>query len=549
MIGNAFTDILINRKTNYFEEEKIMNREKISQEIQRFGRSLLLPIAIMAPVGMVLGLTGAFVQPYMVERVAFLQNDTLQMILVGLRDIADVIFGNIPILFAMGVAYGMTRNDKGIAVFTSIVSYLMLHGTINAYLSATGTLADPEVMAEVGQGMILGIQTLRIDVLGGIIAGLIASYSADRFYRTELPLAFAFFAGTKFVPIIASVFTIVAGLIIPVIWKYFIIGLTSMSGIILSKFGPPLSIAINRLLIPFGLHHVWTAFIRFTPAGGVYMIGGEEFVGILNALNEVLFNHGPGTEAWDLMPELTRFMAQNQMLLTLFMIPAVGLAMYHTAYDENKKAVKGIIFTLVLTPFLGNITEPMEFSFLFISPLLYGIYILLVSVGSFFLATLGTAVGYIRGTIFDFAIFGLLYEDTKWYNLLIVGIPLAVATYFIFRYLIVKWDVKTPGREGDSSKHGELLANREYDKIAAIVIEGLGGADNIINVENCVTRLRIDLKDTSKADKEVLEKSGTTGLFFPAKNHIHVVFGPQVEFVRHAVDDALKERGNPEAVE
>lgn len=526
-----------------------MNRQKISQEVQRFGRSLLLPIAIMAPMGMILGVTGAFVQPYMIERIAFLQNDTLQMILVGLRDIADVIFSNIPILFAMGVAYGMTRNDKGIAVFSSIVSYLILHGTINAVLSATGNLADPEVMTQVGQGMVLGIQTLRIDVLGGIIAGLIATYSADRFYRTELPLAFAFFSGTKIVPIISSAFTIIAGLIIPLFWQYFITALTSMSGIILSRFGPPLSIAINRLLIPFGLHHVWTAFIRFTPAGGVYMIGGEEYTGVLNALNEVLFNHGPGTEAWELMPDLTRFMAQNQMLLTLFMIPAVGLAMYHTAYDENKKAVRGIILTLVITPFLGNITEPMEFSFLFIAPMLYLVYIVLVAVGSFFLASLGTAVGYIRGTIFDFAIFGLLYEDTRWYNLFIVGIPLALITYFSFRYLIVKWDVKTPGREGDASKHSELLANREYDKVADLVVRGLGGVQNITSVENCVTRLRVDLKSTDAIDKETLERSGTTGLFFPAKNHIHVVFGPQVEFVRHAVDDIVKNGGSSEPVD
>lgn len=517
-----------------------MNREKISQEIQRFGRSLLLPIAIMAPIGMILGITGAFVQPYMVERIGFLQNDILQAILLSLRDIADVVFSNIPILFAMGVAYGMTRNDKGIAVFSSIVSYLVLHGTINAYLTATGSLADEEIMTEVGQGMVLGIQSLNIDVLGGIIAGLIASIAADRFYRQELPLVFAFFAGTKFVPIITSVFTVIAGLIIPIIWQYFIAGLMSISGIILSTFGPPLSIAINRLLIPFGLHHVWTALIRFTPAGGVYLIEGEEYVGILNALNEVLFNQGPGTEAWGLMPELTRFMAQNQMLLTLFMIPAVGLAMYHTAYEGNKKAVRGIILTLVLTPFLGNITEPMEFSFLFIAPLLYGVYILLVAVGSFFLAALGTAVGYIRGTIFDFAIFGLLYEDTRWYNLFIVGIPLAIGTYFIFKYLIVRWDVKTPGREGEATEHNELLENREYDKIADLVIQGVGGFENITSVENCVTRLRIDLKDAKEVDKETLEKSGTTGLFFPMKNHIHVVFGPQVEFVRHAVDDALK---------
>lgn len=517
-----------------------MNRQKISQSVQRFGRSLLLPIAVMAPVGMVLGLTGALVQPYMVERIGFLQNETLQTILVSLRTIADVIFGNIPILFAMGVAYGISRKEKGISVFSSIISYLILHGTINAVLTATGNLAEADAMAQAGQGMVLGIQSIRIDVLGGIISGLIAAWATDKFYRTELPLAFAFFSGIKFVPIITIVFTMLVGLVLPFIWNFVTAGLLSLSGIILSIAGPPISIIINRLLIPFGLHHVWTSIIRFTPAGGTYMIGGEEFTGVLNALNEVLFNHGPGTEAWELMPDLTRFMAQNQMLLTLFMIPAVGLAMYRTAYAENRKYVKGIIITLVLTPFLGNITEPIEFSFLFIAPLLYLVYILLAAIGSFALAAMGTAVGYIRGTIFDFAIFGLLYEDTRWYNLFIVGIPLAIATYFSFKYLIERWDVKTPGREEDAAEHSDLLQNKEYDKIAELVIEGLGGSQNIQSVENCVTRLRIDLGSAKDIDQDVLKKSGTSGIFFPAKNHIHLVFGPSVEFVRHAVTDRLK---------
>lgn len=517
-----------------------MNRQKISQEVQRFGRSLLLPIAVMAPMGMILGLTGAFIQPYMIERVPLLQNDILQTILVSMRDISNIIFSNIPILFAMGVAYGMSRKEKGIAVFSAVVSFLILHITINVYLKVSGQLADPSEMSTVGQGMVLGIQTLQIDVLGGIIAGLIASYSADKYYRTQLPLAFAFFSGIKFVPIVVIFFTVIVGLILPFFWGFLTQILYAISGVLLSSiFGPAIAIGVNRLLIPFGLHHVWTSLFRFTPAGGVYTIEGVEYVGVLNALNEVLFNQGPGTPAWELMPDLTKFMAQNQMLLTLFMIPAIGLAMYRTAYPGNKKIVKGIILTLVLTPFLGNITEPIEFSFLFIAPKLYLVYILLAMTGSTLLALLGTAVGYIRGTIFDFAIFGLLYEDTRWYNLLIVGIPLAIATYFIFKYLIEKWDVKTPGREDESVQNSELLQNRQYDKVAEIVVEGLGGLDNIINVENCVTRLRVDLKDVNKVDRERLKQSGTSGMFFPSKNHIHVVFGPNVEFVRHAVDDLI----------
>lgn len=515
-------------------------KKKASEKIQRFGRSLLLPIAVMAPVGMVLGLTGALVQGYMIERVPFLGNQTLQTILLGLRSIAGVIFGNIPILFAMGVAYGVSKKEKGIAVFSSIISYLILNGTINVWLEATGNLAAPEEMAQFGQGVILGIQTLRIDVLGGIISGLLAAFMTDRYHEKELPIAFAFFSGKKFVPIVTIGASIVIGLIIPFFWQYITKALISMSSIILSgPIGVFINIMMVRLLIPFGLHHVWSAMLRFTAAGGTYMIAGEKFVGVLPALNKILFELGPSHEAWDMVPDLTRFMAQNQMLVTLFMIPAIGLAMYRSSYAKNKPFVKGIIITMVLTPFLGNITEPMEFSFLFIAPLLYVWYVFLAASGSVILALLGTAVGYIRGTIFDFAIFGLLYENTKWYNLFIVGIPLALITYFSFKWAIKKFNIATPGREEDMS-HSTLLQEKRYDEVAKIVVEALGGKENIVSVENCVTRLRIDLNDMHIVDKEKLKESGTSGVFFPGKNHIHIVFGPNVEFVKNAVDRELR---------
>lgn len=517
------------------------NGKKMSEQIQRFGRSLLLPIAVMAPVGMVLGLTGALVQSYMIERVPFLGNPTLKLILTSLRSIAGVIFSNIPVLFAMGVAYGVAKKEKGIAVFSSIISYLILNATINIWLNATGNLAPADQMAQMGQGMVLGIQTLRLDVLGGIISGLIGAKMTDRFYQLELPIAFAFFSGKKSVPIVSIGVTMIVGLIIPFFWNLITKALISISSIILrGPFGVFFNIVMNRLLIPFGLHHVWNALLRFTPAGGTYIIDGESHVGVLSALNKILFELGPSHEAWDMLPELTRFMAQNQMLVTLFVIPAVGLAMYKTAYAKNRPFVKGIIITMVLTPFLGNVTEPMEFSFLFIAPLLYILYVVLIASGAAVLYLLKTGVGYIRGTIFDFAIFGLMYENTRWYNLLIVGIPLFIITYFLFTWAIKKWNIPTPGREEDDIVYNSLLQEKKYDEVARIVIGAIGGKDNILHVENCVTRLRIDLKSMKMVEKEKLMESGTSGVFFPIKNHIHIVFGPNVEFVKNAVDRQLE---------
>ncbi|WP_125702588.1 PTS transporter subunit EIIC [Lacticaseibacillus daqingensis] len=517
-----------------------MKKKNIGDSIQRFGRTLLLPIGVLAPVGMILGISGALVQPYMMERFAFLANPNLNAILISIRSIASVVFDNIPLLFAMGVAYGMSKRDKGIAVFASTVGYLTLIVTMNVWLTLTGHMADPEVMTQLGQISVLGIQTMNVSAAGGIITGLIAAWATDKFYNLELPTAFAFFSGKKSVPIITIGLMILIGGTIPFIWQAFVFLLSKMSVIILSAVGPFFTAAGERLFIPFGLHHVWNAMFRFTEAGGSYVIGGKTFVGVIPALNEVLFNQGPTSQYWSLMPSLTRFMAQQQMLVTLFMFPAIALAMYRSAREENKKEVKSMLVTMVLTAMLGNVTEPLEFTFVFIAPLLYVVYACLVGIGAVLLSFAGVAIGYIRGTIFDFGIFGLLYEKTNWIFLVLIGLGMAAVTYFVFRWAIVKFNIKTPGREESQNLDSTLLKEKRYPEIAKLVVEGLGGKDNIVNVDNCITRLRIDLSDVRKVDKSILEMSGTSGFFFPADKHIHIVFGPQVEFVRNAVDDEIR---------
>lgn len=512
--------------------------------IQTFGRSLLLPIALLAPIGMVMGICSAMGQSYMIEKFPFLGNEILKLVLSSLQTITSIVFNNIPLLFAMGVAQGMAKNEKGIAVFSSAVGYLTLNVVMSVYLKATGTMADAAVAAQVGQGTVLGIQTLKIEALGGLISGLVAAKVADRFYRLELPLAFAFFGGKKSIPIITFVCMIPIGLVIPVIWNVLTSFLISISFIFTAPYvGNAVYYTLNRALIPFGLHHVLASLVRFTEAGGTYMINGTEYVGILNATNEILFNLGPTSEYWkQLMPTLTSYLGGAQMLTTLFRVPAIGLAMYHTSFLKNRKIAKGVILTCCLTAFLGNITEPLEFSFLFISPPLFILYCVMCGIGAIPYQMLNICIGYIRGTIFDFGIFGLLYEDTQWIGLVILGIINFVVFYFVFKWFIVKFNLETPGREAFEIEESAstLLKEKNWPAIAAIVIEGLGGKENIVNVENCISRLRVDLKDPNKMDQVKIKDSGCAGIFFPSANHIHVVFGPHVEFVRHAVDDSLK---------
>lgn len=512
--------------------------------IQTFGRSLLLPIALLAPIGMIMGITNAFTQSYMVSRLPFLANPALQMVFNSLRSITSVIFNNIPLLFAMGVANGVAKKEKGLAVFAAVVSYLTLNISMNVYLTVSGTMAEPALASQFGQGAVLGINTLKIESLGGIISGLIAAKVCDRFYRVEFPLAFAFFGGKKSVPIISFLVTVPVGLIIPIFWNFFTQFLISISWIFMNDFfGAGAYYALNRALIPFGLHHVLSSIVRFSEAGGKYLINGTEYVGILNALNEVLFNLGPESPYWaELMPTLTRYMAAPQMLTTLFRFPAIGLAMYHTSFPRNKKIASAVIITCVMTAFLGNITEPLEFSFLFIAPQLFLVYLILSFIFTIPLGFMNVAIGYIRGTIFDFGIFGLMYDNTNWIQLVILGIINFVVFYFAFVYFIRRWNLETPGREEFELQESSsrLLKERNYPEMARITLEGLGGAGNVLKVENCISRLRVDLVDPKIVNQEKIREAGCTGIFFPSEKHIHVVFGPHVEFVKNEVDDLMK---------
>ncbi|MDF1487214.1 PTS transporter subunit EIIC [Tessaracoccus caeni] len=517
-------------------------KTRFKKGIQTFGRSLLLPIAVLAPVGMIMGLANALTQEYLTEKVPWLGNAIFQEVLTSLGTISQVVFDNIPLLFAMGVAYGMNKRDKGIAVFASVIGYLTMQVAMRVYLIVTGTLVDdPDLMRAAGQGLVLGIHTVRVEAAGGIIAGLLAAYACDKWYTKELPLAFAFFGGKKFVAIATFVLMIPIGFLVPIVWGGFTAVLVFISPIFMNDyFGVGLYWTAHRLCIPFGLHHVLASVVRFTEAGGTYMINGQPFVGILPAANEVLFNQGPGSQAWDEHgPKLFSYLASGQMLTTLFRIPAMGLAFYHTAFKENKKVAKAAILTVVLTAFLGNITEPIEFSFLFIAPMLFIAYAVMCGIMALPLQFLDVTIGYIRGTIFDFGIFGLLYDDTNWWQLVLLGLANSVVFYFFFRFAISKWKFETLGREkamGDRT----LLLEKRYDELAVLVIQGLGGKENIKNVDNCVSRLRVDLVSNEAVDRDILKDTGTSGIFFPQEGHIHIVFGPYVEFVRNAVDDAMK---------
>lgn len=513
--------------------------KKFNMHLQGFGRTLLLPIGVIAPIGLVLGISNALSQSYMIDLIPILGNPVINGFLVSIKNISQVIFNNMPLLFAMGVAYGLSRKEKGIAVFAAVISYLILNMTMNQYLVLTDSLKDTEVMEQFSQTMVLGIQTVRVDVLGGMLMGGIAAWATDNFYDKELPTALAFFSGKKLPPMITIAIAVLLGFVLPSIWGFVTSILTNL-GFIFSKqiFGTFTFWTVNRLLIPFGLHHVFDSLIRYTEMGGVYDICGQTYIGVLNSLNAGLFDPNCASQVSPReIASLTRFMAQGQMVNTLFLIPTTGLAMYHEVKPKNKKYAVGIIMTSVLAAFLGNVTEPMEFTFMFISPFLYVFHALIIGVGGVLLALLGTAVGYIRGTVFDFFIFGVMVHGSRWYNILLVGIPLGIVNYFVFRFAIRKWNLITPGREAS-----ERIDLKDVDRsmLAQNIIEALGGRENINYVNNCVTRLRVDINNKTLISKDKLDKTGAAGIFFPTSKHVQIVYGPQVEFIKNEIDKEMR---------
>ncbi len=472
----------------------------------------------------------------------------LNSLLIIMSKVGSAIFDNLPLIFAVGVAIGMAKREKEVSALSAVIAFFVMNVSINAMLVITGQiLSDGTISPDIMEGTIssiVGINTLQMGVFGGIIVGLGVSALHNKFYRIELPSALSFFGGTRFIPIISTIVYTIVGIILFFTWPIVQNGIYAL-GSLVTESGYAGTFAfgiIKRGLIPFGLHHVLSSTVRFTEVGGTYLINGTEYVGILNALNEVLFNLGPSSPYWsELMPKLTGYLAVPQMVTTLFRFPAIGLAMYHTSFPKNKKIASAVILTCVMTAFLGNITEPLEFSFLFIAPQLFAVYLVLSFLFTIPISFLNISIGYIRGTIFDFGIFGLMYENTNWIQLVILGIINFVVFYFAFKYFIKRWNLETPGRESFDlvESSSELLKSRNYPEMARITVEGLGGRANIKHIENCISRLRVDLEDPGLVNQEKIREAGCSGIFFPSEKHIHVVFGPHVEFVKNEVDDLL----------
>ena len=520
--------------------------------LQRVGRSFMFPIALLPVAGLLLGLGASFTNQTTIEtyNLTWLLGDGtfLHGLLSIMSETGNIIFANLPLIFAMGVALGMANQEKGAAALSAAISYFVMLQTISTLLGLSGRLEEGD-MLEGTVANVLGIQTLEMGVFGGIITGLGVAWLHNRFYKIKLPDVISFFGGVRFIPIISSLAYILVGVIMYFAWPVIQRGIYALGGLVLNSgyFGTLIYGIIERALIPFGLHHVFYIPFWQTGLGGTAIIDGAAVAGAQNIFFAELAS--PGTSHFSV--SATRFMT-GKFPFMIFGLPGAALAMYQCAKDNKKKAVGGLLLSAALTSMITGITEPLEFTFLFVAPLLYAIHCVLAGISFMLMHILDVTIGMtFSGGIIDFILFGVMQgqDKTHWLYLIPVGIAYFFVYWLLFKFMIRKFNYITPGREADSEE-SKLYTRKDYNAAksgdkgvgsdtAALIIAGLGGKDNIITLDSCATRLRVSVKDGNMIDEGLLRQSGAAGVI-KRGGGVQVIYGPRVTVIKSEVEQQLE---------
>ncbi len=528
-------------------------KDKIFGVLQRVGRSFMLPIALLPVAGLLLGIGSSFTNPTTLETYGLTniikEGGLLYTILDIMSKTGSVVFDNLALLFAMGVAIGMAKKEKEVAALSGAISYLIMNAAISTLIAASGGV---ESMAANSTTTSLGITTLQMGVFGGIIVGLGVAALHNRFYKIQLPQVLSFFGGTRFVPIICSLVYLVVGVLMFYIWPVVQSGIAQLGQLVLESgyAGTWIYGIIERALIPFGLHHVFYMPFWQTELGGSMLIDGVTIQGAQNIFFAELASKS--TEQFSV--SATRFMS-GKFPFMIFGLPAAAYAMYRAARAEKKKIVGGLLLSAALTSFLTGITEPIEFTFLFVAPVMYVVHCILAGLSYMLMHILNVGVGMtFSGGVIDLTLFGILQgnEKTNWIYVVIVGLVYAVIYYFVFYYLITKFNFKTPGREADDEEtklytRKDVDARKEvaggnkkdsFDRVSALILKGLGGKTNISDIDCCATRLRVTVNDAKLVEDSLLKESGASGVIHKG-NGVQVIYGPQVSVVKSNLEDFM----------
>lgn len=495
--------------------------------LQKVGKALMLPVALLPAAGILLALGAALRNPALLELAPFLDNSTVDMIAAVMQKAGDIIFGNLPLLFAVGVAVGLAGGE-GTAGLAAIIGYLIMNVTMGTVLGIT-----PEDVNGLNYANVLGIPTLQTGVFGGIIVGILAAAMYNKFYEIELPSYLGFFAGKRFVPIITAATALLLGLLMIFIWPPIQNGLNAFSqnmvhaNLTISAF---IFGVIERSLIPFGLHHIfyspfWYEFGEYTTKAGEVVRGDQRI--FMAQITDNVQNLTAGT-----------FMT-GKFPFMMFGLPAAALAIYHEAKPEKKVLVGGLMASAALTSFLTGITEPIEFSFLFVAPILFGIHAIFAGFSFMIMHMLDVKIGMtFSGGLIDYILFGLINPQTNAWIVIPVGLAFAVVYYFGFRFAIRTFNLKTPGRELEEEENQAPTGKAGSGDLATNILDAMGGKGNIAHLDACITRLRVSVNDIKEVDKAQLKKLGAAGVL-EVGNNIQAIFGPRSETIKGQMKDIM----------
>ena len=528
-------------------------KDKIFGIFQRIGRSFMLPIAILPVAGLFLGIGGSFTDPTTLATYGLTnimgEGTFIYTILTVLKSAGQIVFENLPLIFAIGVAIGMAKAEKEVAALAGAISFFIMHSAISAMINING---GSENMLAGTTASVLGINSLQMGVFGGIIVGLGVGYLHNKFYKIELPQVLSFFGGTRFVPIISAIVYLIIGVIMFYIWPTVQSGIYAVGGLVRDSgyAGTLLYGFMERALIPFGLHHVFYLPFWQTAVGGTAVIDGTLIEGAQNIFFAELAS--PNTIKFSV--EATRFMS-GKFPLMIFGLPGAALAMYKCAKFEKRKIVGGLLLSATLTSMLTGITEPLEFTFLFVAPILYVIHSIFAGCAYMLMHIFKVGVGMtFSGGLIDMFLFGILQGNAKtnWINIVYVGIGYFVVYYFLFYFIITKFNFKTPGRDDNESEvklynkkdvlekqTNKSLKSQGIDETSLLIIQGLGGKNNIKDVDCCATRLRTTVFNPNIVSEDKLKASGAHGVIKKGDG-VQIIYGPRVTVIKSNLEDALK---------
>ncbi|MFR9194584.1 MAG: PTS transporter subunit EIIC [Ruminococcus sp.] len=528
-------------------------KDKIFGVLQRVGRSFMLPIALLPVAGLLLGLGSSFtnattIETYHLGNIIY-EGGLLYTILDIMSKAGSAVFDNLALLFAMGVSIGMAKKEKEVAALSGAIAYLVMNTAISALISAKGGV---EAMAANFTTSVLGITTLQMGVFGGILVGLGVAALHNRFYKIELPQVLSFFGGTRFVPIISTVVYLIVGVVMFYLWPIVQSGISHLGTLVLHSgyAGTWIYGILERALIPFGLHHVFYMPFWQTELGGSMMIDGNMVSGAQN----IFFAELASKSTTEFSVSATRFMS-GKFPFMIFGLPAAAFAMYRAARPEKKKVVGSLLLSAALTSMITGITEPLEFTFLFVAPLMYAVHCVLAGLSYMLMHILNVGVGMtFSGGAIDLTLFGILQGNAKthWIWIVVVGLIYAVVYYFVFYFMITKLNLKTPGREPDdvepklyrrsdvnaAKAEKKSAAAAAVDMVSAMVLKGLGGKANLSDLDCCATRLRVTVEDAALVDDAMLKASGASGVIHKG-NGVQVIYGPKVSVIKSNLENFL----------